>query len=169
MASPESPAPSPFLMDRHFWEGRLAQMESVGRGLLLLPRQDLTNQLADVVEWRMKAHDGVRLWGLRGLSQFHPVAREMRVRQVAATELPQIDMETLAEGCGEFVFQVPAGRRLEDRVLDVLRVVQLALSTGDVETDRVRLVVGMEDGRRARPSDEFMIADRLLREGICTS
>jgi hypothetical protein len=145
----------------------MAQMDSVHRGLLILPRTDLSNAFADVVEWRMRAHDGTRLWGLRALSPFHPDPGGVCVREVAASELPTVRLETVTEGWAEFVLQVPAGRRLEDRVLDLLRVVQVALTTCGVEAEAVRLeaFVAGEDGRR--PADEVVIADRLLRSGIC--
>lgn len=140
-------------------------METVRRGLLLLPRQDLTSPFADVVEWRMRAHDGVRLWGLRGLNPFRPEPSSALVRAVDITELPQVNLDVLAEGSAEFVYQVPAGRRLEDRVLDLLRVIQLALGTSGLEPDGIRLDLDSEQAA-ARESDDVMIVEKLLAQGI---
>ena len=155
-------APSPYLLDAKYWRERLTKMESVQRGLLLLPRPDLSSALVDVVEWRLKAHDGLRLWGLRGTSPFHPEPKGASVREVPATELPEIAIDSVAEGQVDFVFQIPPGRRLEDRVLDLLRVYQVAVHFG-VEPRQVHLV---PHGGCQAP-DEFMIAIGLVRQGLC--
>jgi hypothetical protein len=155
-------APSPYLLDAKYWRERLTKMETVQRGLLLLPRPDLSTPLVDVVEWRLKAHDGLRLWGLRATSPFHPAAKGAMVREVPATELPEIDVDSVAEGQVDFVFQIPPGRRLEDRVLDLLRVYQVAVHSG-VDPHQVQLVP--HDGANA--PDEFMIAIGLVRQGLC--
>ena len=146
----------------------MAQMDSVHRGLLILPRADLSNAFVDVVEWRMRAHDGTRLWGLRALSPFHPEPAGVCVREVSASELPTVRLETVTAGWAEVVLQVPAGRRLEDRVLDLLRVVQVSLTTCGVDVEAVRMeaFVAGDDGNR--PADEVVIADRLVRAGICS-
>lgn len=168
MAMPDRRTPSPFLLERGYWQDRLARMDSVHRGLLMIPRNDLTTAFADVVEWRMRAHDGVRLWGLRAFSPFHPEPRGVCVREICATELPEIRLETVTEGWAEFVLQVPAGRRLEDRVLDLLRVIQLALSTFGLGADAVRLEASLPAGHGRQPADELVIADRLVRQGLCS-
>jgi hypothetical protein len=137
-------------------------METVSRGLLILPRSDLCSPVVDVVEWRMKAHDGQRLWGLRGQSPFHAIAQGACIRELHASELPVISLDTITKGMVDFVFQVPAGRRLEDRVLDVLRVVQVALNSG-LEPNQVQLVHQSAQDE----TDEFMIVQRLLEQGLC--
>ena len=143
-------------------------MDTVHRGLLILPRQDLTTPFADVVEWRMRGHDGVKLWGLRAVSPFHPDPRGVCVREVSATELPEVRLEAVMEGWAEFVLQIPAGRRLEDRVLDLLRVVQVGLSTFGLGLDAVRMEASVPAGEGRRPADELVIAERLVREGLCS-
>lgn len=162
MTLPERRAPSPFLLDPRYWRERLAKMESVQRGLLLLPRADLSSPLIEVVEWRLRAHDGLRLWGLRGTSPFHPEPKGALIREVPTTELPEITTDAVAEGRVEFVFQVPAGRRLEDRVLDLLRVYQVAVHSG-VDPAKVELLPH-GDGKCA---DEFLIASGLVKRGLC--
>jgi hypothetical protein len=136
-------------------------METVSRSFLLMPRPDLSSPLVDIVEWRLRAHDGERLTGLRGQSPFHPRPRGTRIRAAAQADPLEISLDAISEGCVDFVYQVPRGRRLEDRVLDVLRVWQAALHSG-VAPDAVRLVVppGLE------APDEFMIAERLLEQGF---
>jgi hypothetical protein len=162
MSASSRRAPSPYLLDAHYWRERLAKMESVQRGLLLLPRPDLSSVLVDAVEWRLKAHDGVRLWGLRATSPFHPAPKGACVREVPATELPEINLDFVAEGQVDFVFQIPPGRRLEDRVLDLVRVYQVAVHSG-VEPAQIRLLPHV--GEHA--PDEFMIAIGLVRQGLC--
>ena len=160
--------PLPYLVDRRYWQARLDRMDSVRRGLLILPRPDLSSPFVDVIEWRMRGHDGQRLWGLRALSPFHDEPKGVHLREVAATELPSVRLETVVEGQAEFVLQVPAGRRLEDRVLDVLRVVRVALDTCHLVPEQVHLdpcVCGVDP---LRLPDEFLIVERLMDQGICS-
>jgi hypothetical protein len=162
MSASSKRAPSPYLLDPRYWRSRLARLEAVHRGLLLIPRPDLCSPLIDVVEWRLRAHDGTRLWGLRASSPFHPMPKGARIREVATAELPEIDVPSVAEGRVDFCFQVPAGRRLEDRVLDLLRVYQVAVH-GGLEPAAIRLVP--ED--RSHCPDEVLIAAGLLARGLC--
>lgn len=162
MSAPSRRAPLPLLLEPRYWRTRLAAMEAVQRGLLLLPRPDLSSARAEVVEWRLRTHDGCRIWGLRGASPFHPSPSGASIRRVEATELPEIFLDALADGEVEFVYQVPAGRRLEDRVLDALRVRQVALHMG-LDPDAVRLVSDSPE----RTPDEFLIAEELIRQGLC--
>ncbi|MEO6710730.1 MAG: hypothetical protein ABIP42_14205 [Planctomycetota bacterium] len=71
-------------------------------------------------------------------------------------------MDAVTEGCLDFVWQIPAGRRLEDRVLDVLRVWQVAVHYSGLSAEDVRLVAAIP----GQETDEFMIASRLLDQGI---
>lgn len=166
MPLPDTPAPSPLLLDRRYWQDRLSRMELVGRGLLILPRQDLTHAAADVVEWRMRAHDEARLWGLRAVNPFHPEVERVRIRAFDAAQLPGIDVEALVEGPAEFVYQVPAGRKLEDRVLDALRVVELAITTFELGIDAIELLSVSSGSGKGRLPDEFMIARQLIVDGL---
>ena len=52
-----------------------------------------------------------------------------RIRSVGPEQRPEIDPSAIENGAAEFVFQEPAGRRLEDRVLDVVRICQVAFKT----------------------------------------
>lgn len=162
MSVPSKRAASPYLLDPCYWRSRLARMDTVQRGLALTPRPDLSTPLCDVVEWRLRAHDGTRLWGLRGSSPFHPLAKGATIREVSPTELPLVDGVQVASGRVDFVFQVPAGRRLEDRVLDLVRVYQVALHAGLEPCDIELLPRDDEPGQ-----DEFVIARGLLQRGLC--
>ena len=137
-------------------------MRRVPRGLLLLPREDLSTPVAEVVEWRLRTHDGLRLWGLRGRSPFFLDANGAWVRQVESCELPTIDPYAAESGLVDLVFQVPAGRRLEDRVLDVVRVAQMCVDHCDVDPEDIHLV----PNSAAFEPDEFMIASHLFEQGL---
>jgi hypothetical protein len=162
MSASSKRAPSPYLLDPRYWRSRLAKLDEVQRGLLLIPRPDLSSPAVDVVEWRLRAHDGTRLWGLRGSSPFHPHPKGAAIREVGTGELPEIDLDAVTEGRVDFVFQVPAGRRLEDRVLDLVRVYQVALH-GGLEPQDVRLV--STDHQHC--PDEILIAAGLVERGLC--
>lgn len=155
-------APSPLLLDPSYWRSKLQQLHSTPPSLALFPRPDLSAPGVEVVEWRLKAHDGQRLWGLRAWSTFHPEPKGACIREVCAAELPTIDRELVAEGKVDFVLQVPAGRRLEDRVLDLVRVYQCALASG-VPALEVRLA----PASGSSCPDEILIAASLFESGIC--
>jgi hypothetical protein len=158
MSDARESAPSPFLLETDFWRSKLAGMDLASCGLLIIPREDLSSGQIAVDELRVRTHDGIRLFGLRGLSTFHPQPTGAVLRLVGAFERPEIRPETVADGFAEFVFQVPAGRRLEDRVFDVLRLRQLVSSTHGLTERAVRLFWNEGD----REPDEFMIASRLI-------
>ncbi len=162
MSAPRKRAPSPLLLDPAYWRAKLEQLQRVPPCQALFPRPDLSSPGIEVVEWRLKAHDGVRLWGLRARSEFHPEPKGALIREVCAAELPQIDAEVVGEGKVEYVLQVPAGRRLEDRVLDLVRVYQCALAAG-APPPEIR-VAHCDAG--ACP-DEVLIAASLFESGIC--
>jgi hypothetical protein len=139
-------------------------MGAVSRGLLLFPRPDLATPVVEVVEWSLRAHDGTRLWGLKGQSAFHPEPKGVWLREFDSADQPEVWLEPIYDGCVDFAMQVPPGRRLEDRVLDVLRVWQAAATTCDVDAARVRFAA-----TRERPeSDAFLIASQVLKHGLCS-
>ena len=113
---------SRYLLEPTFWRPRLERLRSTRRSLIFTPRPDLSSLLVEVDEWRLRAHDGERLWGLRARSSFHPDPFGATVRLVTAPARPEIDVAVVAEGQVEWVLQVAPGRRLEDRVLDLVRL-----------------------------------------------
>jgi hypothetical protein len=162
MPSQERRNPSRFLLEPEYWRTRLAGMGAVSRGLLLFPRPDLSSPIVEVVEWSLRAHDGTRLWGIKGQSSFHPEPNGVWLRQFDSADALSIILEPIYQGSVDFAMQVPAGRRLEDRVLDVVRVWQAAAAVCGLEPDKVRLA------STDRQSDEFLIASELLHSGICS-
>lgn len=111
-----------------------------------------------VEEFRVKAHDGLRLTGLQGRRSLELAGCRIRLRLVSADEQPEIDQKAVAGGVVEYALQFPAGRRLEDRVLDVVRICQLAAAKGGVEPRDVQLY-----SPPGEPNpDEFLIAAELL-------
>lgn len=136
-------------------------MATVSRSYLLVPRPDLSTPLVDVVEWRLRAHDGARIVGQRGISPFHPNPSGARIRQVGPDGSFEPCIQAITEGHADFVYRREHDRRLEDRVLDALRVWQAALNVG-VDPDTVAFV----HPDQATAPDEFMIAQELLRKGL---
>jgi len=142
----------------------LEELKLARPSVLLIPRPELSTAAVEVDEFRIRAHDGIRLYGLRAQSRLRFANRSARIRMVGPCELPEVDCQVVADGGTEFVFQEPAGRRLEDRVLDVLRVCQLASSDDTIDSGRVRLFAPDPE----QEPDEFLIASQLLADDIGT-
>ena len=151
----------PLLLEREYWGNRLRELHLARPSVLLIPRPELSNAALEVDEFRVRTHDGIRLFGLRAQSRV-PGLATVRVRMLGPCDSPEIDQKALSEGGCEFLFQEVAGRRLEDRVMDVLRVCHLAAAQEGGPASRVRLVP--EFGTSA--PDEFLIASQLLNESI---
>lgn len=147
----------PLLFERNYWRNRLQELKLARQSVLLIPRPELSNAFVQVDEFRIRAHDGLRLYGLRAQSRLGGEPSPVRVRLVGPSDRPTIDCETVQPGECEYVFQEPAGRRLEDRVMDVLRICQMAGDAGCETSRSVRLWATGES-----EPDEFLIAARLL-------
>ncbi|MCP3919937.1 MAG: hypothetical protein GY711_30780 [bacterium] len=130
---------------------------------MVTDRRDLSRPGRDVVEFRMRAHDGAQLWGLFARPSWHTGRLPARIRSVGPAQRPEIDSKTLGEGFAEFVFQEPAGRRLEDRVLDVVRICQMAFATEGID----RLQVSFSVPNETREPDEYIIAKHLFAGKFC--
>lgn len=152
----------PSLLEPDYWRKRLELQRLVRHGLLTLPRPDLSSRTLEVLEIKFRAHDGVRLWGLMGRCRLLQGKLPARLRVVGPAEPAAIAERDVEGGFVEFVLQEPPGRRLEDRVLDVVRLCQLAASMGGVDTSRIEL----GDGRERPAPDEFLIAARLREGGL---
>jgi hypothetical protein len=83
---------------------------------------------------------------------------QVRLRLVPADRPPEIDLPAVRAGVVEYALQFPAGRKLEDRVLDVLRVCELAASKENVRPHEVFLFT-QDEGPEP---DEFLIASQLM-------
>lgn len=152
----------PLLLERGYWRNRLQVLKLARPSVLLVPRPELSTAAIEVDEFRIRAHDGIRLFGLRAQCRQRSTPAVVRIRVVGPCELPHVDAAALDGSTREFVLQLPAGRRLEDRVLDVLRVCQLASNDAGEGSSRVSLVASDRD----HEPDEFLIASQLLAKDI---
>lgn len=153
----------PLLLEPTYWRDRLQELTLEQRGLMITPRPDLSGRGQDVVEFRVRTHDGQRLRGLFARPTFQNGPWPAHIRSVGHTQEPEIDADLLRSGTAEFVFRESSGRRLEDRVLDVVRVCQLAFQTEGID----RLQVSFSCPRDSREPDEFLIAEQLFAGKFC--
>ena len=157
----------PLLLEPTYWRERLQTLGAAPLGAIWIPRPDLSGRGKEVMEFRIASHDGEKLWGLFARPAWHSAPWPALVRSVGPSERPCIDTRLVHSGSAEFVFQEPAGRRLADRVVDVMQACRLAMETdgiGQVEVE----TPGPEDSADPRSgcSDELLIADQLLTHRI---
>ena len=158
MPIPSRKALHPLLLDPTYWRNRLEELNLGRRSLLVTPRPDLSSSVLEVGEIRMKTHDGIRLWGMMGRLTLGCAEQPARIRFVAADEEVTIDRDAVKEGCVDLVLQEPTGRRLEDRVLDVMRACQTAIDLDGIDPENVTF----EFERPEQQPDEVRIASHLL-------
>lgn len=118
--------------------------------------------MVEVEEFRFRSHDGTRLWGLLGRCALNRDCEPARIRLVDPCERLEVDRKVVESGICEFVLQEQAGRRLEDRVLDVILLFRLVRGFQGVDGTRVALHV--PDSGRA--PDELRIASELQMAGL---
>lgn len=150
--------PHPLLLEQEYWRNRLRELRLARPSALYTPRPDLSSRSVRVEEFRVRAYDGLRLPGLVGKRSMAIGASRTRLRILPPERPPEVDMPAVRSGVIEYALQLPAGRRLEDRVLDVLRVCQLAASR---ESIRPQDVVLYSPDSETEP-DEFLIASKLM-------
>lgn len=148
------------LLDPEYWRVRLERLEREPRQLAIFPRTDLSRPGIEVIELRLRALDGARLTALLARSAFADTGLEVRLRACPEASELALDFEAVEAGGTDLVFQYPPGRRLEERVLDLLRIVAAACSLESIDCDKVAF----------RPSgscvqDEFAIVEFLRQEG----
>ena len=149
------------LVDPDFWRSRLEALRRVPRHLTQIPRADLSRPGIDVVELRLKAHDRTPLSGLAARSTFHRRGCPIHLRICEALTNCAIDYFAVESGWCDVVFPFPEEHRLEDRVVDVLRLADAAGSLQDLPAQRVELYSGHRP-----PPQEFVIADLLRERGL---
>jgi hypothetical protein len=148
-------------MDPEFWRARIERLEREPRQLAIFPRADLSRPGVEVVELRLRAHDGARLTALLARSAFAGTGLEVCLRACSETSGNEgLDFSAVERGGTDLVFHYPPERRLEDRVLDVLRIIAAACSLEHIDCAKVAF----------RPSDscvqdEFAIVEFLRQEG----
>lgn len=136
-------------------------MGRVPRHLLVFPRAELSLPGAEVAELWLRAHDGVRLRGLLARSLIAPARSELRIDVGPLGESQDLDWEGIAHGRPELHFEPAPCRRLEDRVLDLIRTADAARSLAGLGHSPTRLVTAAD----LPLPDELQIAERLLGEG----
>lgn len=148
------------LLDPEFWRPRFERLEKEPRQLAIFPRPDLCRPGIEVLELRLRAHDGARLTALIARSSFCQEGSEVRLRACKGIQDEGIDWEGVEAGGTDLIFAYPPERRLEDRVLDVLRVVGAACSLESIECKNVKFITS-----DSCVQDEFAIADFLRHQG----
>jgi hypothetical protein len=148
------------LLDPTFWRPRLASLSEIPRQLTVQVRADLSQPGIDVLELQLIAHDGVSLRAFLARSAFHNQPEGVRIRPCHDLTTCAIDWRSVEAGLTDVVFPRLVERRMEDRVLDVLRLIDAVASVERVGEASVHLHVGMG----ALP-DEFVVAElvRALR------
>ena len=160
MPSPDGASFRELLLDPAYWRPRLERLGQAPRSLVVVPRPDLGRPGVEVVEVRVRAHDGARLTGILGRPSFCAQGDVVHVRVADALSCTELDWNAIEEGESDLVFSFPPERSLEDRVLDVLRVAQSAASLESTSWQQVHLIP-----RRDAPKDEQVLADLLRSKG----
>jgi hypothetical protein len=150
----------PLLFDTRFWDERLRALEDAPRQLLVFPRGELALPGGEASEIWLRAHDRLRLRGLFGRSAGVLPRPELSLTVVDDLHGARLDWDRIADGRPQVVVERQPGRRLEDRVLDLLRLAQAARDLAGLE--EVRLALRPSD--RDRDRDEVRIAERLLAD-----
>lgn len=152
----------PLLLQAPFWRERLEHLQTVPRQLLVFPRADLSWPGGEVCEIWLRAHDGVRLRALIGHSLMPAPRPRLRLSLIdPARPNPVFDWDRIRDGEVQALFVRPEPRRLEDRVLDLVRVAGAARDLSGLDTPRTELEGEALDEER----DEFRIARQLFDEG----
>ena len=148
----------PLLLEPAYWRNRLQGLDLTQRYPTITPRPDLSHAGATVCEFRLRGHDGQVLWGTFSHPHWGPGPWPTRIRLVGPCERPVADSNSIQQGCAELVYQQTPGRALRDRVLDAIRISQLALDTRGVDPRAVEYSCLKE----RRFPDEFRIAEQLM-------
>jgi hypothetical protein len=149
------------LLDPGYWMPRLGRLASTPRQLVLFPRPDLARPGTEVLEMRMRAFDGERLHAFLARPCFSVVGERVQLRAALDSAIDRIDWAAVERGGSDLVFTCPGERRLEDRVLDVLRIEQAA---GEIESiDCECLQFGGSPGGTV--ADELRIAALIRSKG----
>lgn len=147
-------------MDPEFWRPRIERLTREARQLAIFPRPDLSRPGIEVIELRLRAHDGARLTALLSRSAFAGHGEEVHLRACSGLGEIQLDFPAVEMGGTDLVFEYPPERRLEDRVLDVLRVLDAVCSIEGIECSRVTFA---PSGTCVQ--DEFALVQFLRQEG----
>jgi hypothetical protein len=148
------------LMDPEFWRPRISRLEREPRQLAIFPRHDLSRPGIEVIELRLRALDGARLTALLCRSAFAERGLVVHLRACTGLAGKTLDFPIVEAGGTDLIFEYPSGRRLEDRVLDVLRVMDAVCSIEGVDCSQVTF-----SPSDSCVQDEFAIVQFLRQEG----
>lgn len=157
MALDHEVAVRPFLFDRDFWCAKLAYLRAIPRRLLIVPRPELSRPGFDVMEIKLRSHDGERLAALVARSAFGCSDQPSKIRLLGPDDLMRVRWSVVEQGQLEACFRPLEGRRLEDRVLDLLRVIDAIRSLEDTST-----CVELAPESRDPLPDDVWIAEQVL-------
>ncbi len=148
----------PLLLEPTYWRTRLMKLGEQGPSTLTKPRPDLCAGGRDVVEFHLRTHDGGSLWGLLVRPTLRAGPWPARVRSVAPSNPMNVDRAWIEAGGAELIFEEQLGRKLEDRVLDVVHVSRLARQTEGID----QAGVSFPPPERGSGLDEYRIAEQLF-------
>lgn len=151
----------PAFVDPGYWNERLDALDAVPRQLLVFPRTELALPGGEASELWLRAHDRVRLRALFGRSGVAVPRGELALATVVDLHGQRLDWDQIADGRPQVILERQAGRRLEDRVLDLLRVLRAARDLAGLQ----ELRIGLRVPQAERSRDEVLIVERLLAEG----
>lgn len=148
------------LFQRSWWEDRIQGLDQAASMIELTPRPDLSTPERTVSEFHLRTHDGDHLFALLAQPTGAPKPVPARIRCCGPAEPPELDPRAAREGIAEILVQEVAGRRLEDRVLDMVSTFRVARRTPGLDGSRVMSAEG------SLP-DELRIAQRLSDWKFC--
>ena len=157
------------LLEPTYWQGRLAEVAENPRQLLVFPRHDLSWPGGEVAELWLRGAQGGRVRALFARPRFAVGQPSLRLVLAGDQGLAPADgsgwsggvlcWDRIRDGESWLAWRPDPDRRLEDRVLDLVRTLQAARQLlGDPETP-----VEFEEGD-GPGADELRIARQLLRE-----
>ena len=154
----------PLLLEPRYWRDRLQPLSSQSLDVVWTPRPDLSGRGKETMEFRVRGHDGEQLWGLFSRPAWHSRPWRAVVRSVGPAARPAIDSGLVQEGTAEFILQELAGRRLADRVVDLMHVCRLAMKTTGIEG--VEVQAPADETCSPACKDDLLIAEQLLDRRI---
>jgi hypothetical protein len=148
------------LLDPAFWRPRLATLSDNPKQITVQVRAELAQPGTDVFELELRAHDGIALHAFLARSAFHSQAAGAHIRPCSDLTTCAIDWRSVDEGMTDVVFPRIVERRMEDRVLDVLRLVDAVAVVEKLPESSVHLHAGL-----GPPPDEFILAELVRSMG----
>lgn len=153
----------PGLLDEKFWSERLQEEAAVPLRMLVLPSGN-SDDGTEAFELMVSGRDGERLHGVlvRRTHDVEPLSSGARpALRLVAGHADQQHPADLADCEAELHFEPAPHKRLEERVLDTLRMLRAARRVDGIACARALAAGSCE----LPPPDEFLIAECLLNRG----